>query len=109
MRWKTMGGNEMSIIINGKITLKDVIPVVLQLSEIEQEELKQILEKRKPVNWNEEWERVTTRFHRAFERWPQEEVEADFQQALNYWEIGAGNCRLWELMHYSRSIKCTPN
>jgi len=73
----------MSIIVKGKITLEDVIPVVLQLSDIEQEELQQILQKREPLNWNEEWEKVTTRFHQAFERWPQEEVEADFQKALD--------------------------
>ncbi len=73
----------MSIIIKGKVTLQDVIPVVMELSEIEQEELKQILEKRKSLNWNEEWEKVTTRFHQAFEHWPQEEVEADFQKALD--------------------------
>lgn len=73
----------MSIIVKGKVTLKDVIPVVLQLSEIEQEELKQILQKRKPLNWNEEWEKVITRFHQAFERWPQKEVEADLQKALD--------------------------
>ena len=73
----------MSIIVKGKVTLKDVIPVVLQLSEIEQEELKQILQKRKPLNWNEEWEKVITRFHQAFEHWPQEEVEADLQKGLD--------------------------
>ena len=73
----------MSITVKGKVTLQDVIPVVMELSEIEQEELKQILQKRKPINWNEEWERVTTRFHQAFERWPQEEVEADLQKALD--------------------------
>ena len=73
----------MSIIVNGKVTLEDIIPVVLQLSEIEQEELKQVLQKRKPLNWTEEWEEVTTRFHQAFEHWPQEEVEADFQRALD--------------------------
>ena len=54
----------------------------MQLSQIEQEELKQILQKRKPLNWNEEWEKVTTQFHQAFERRPQEEVEVDFQKAL---------------------------
>ena len=73
----------MSIIIKGKVTLEEIIPAVLQLSQIEQEELKQILQKRKPLNWNEEWEKVTTQFHQAFERRPQEEVEADFQKALN--------------------------
>lgn len=73
----------MSTIIRGKVTLEDIIPVVLQLSEVEQEELKQILGKRKPVNWNEEWERVTTRFHQFFEHWPQEEVGSDFQKALD--------------------------
>jgi hypothetical protein len=57
--------------------------VVLKLSEVEQEEPKQILQKRKLLNWNEEWEKVTTRFYQAFERWPQEEVEADFQKALD--------------------------
>jgi len=73
----------VSIIINGKVTLEDIIPVVLKLSEVEQEELKQILEKRKPLNWVEEWEKVTARFHQVFEHWPQEEVEADFQKALD--------------------------
>ena len=73
----------MSIIVKGKVTLEDVIPVVLQLSDIEQEELQQILQKREPTNWNEEWEKVTTRFHQAFERSPQEEVEADLQKALD--------------------------
>jgi hypothetical protein len=73
----------MSIIVEGVVTLEDLIPVVLRLSEVEQEELKQILQKRKLLNWNEEWEKVTTRFHQAFERWPQEEVEADFQKALD--------------------------
>ena len=64
----------MSIIVQGKVTLEEIIPVVLQLSEIEQEELKQILQKRRPLNWNEEWDKVTAKFHRAFEHWPQEEV-----------------------------------
>jgi hypothetical protein len=73
----------MSIIVEGVVTLEDLITVVLRLSEVEQEELKQILQKRKLLNWNEEWEKVTTRFHQAFERWPQEEVEADFQKALD--------------------------
>ena len=73
----------MSIIVQGKVTLEEIIPVVLQLSEIEQEELKQILQKRRPLNWNEEWDKVTAKFHRAFEHWPQEEVEADFQKALD--------------------------
>jgi hypothetical protein len=73
----------VSIIVEGKVTLDDLIPVVLKLSEVEQEEPKQILQKRKLLNWNEEWEKVTTRFYQAFERWPQEEVEADFQKALD--------------------------
>ena len=73
----------MSITVEGRVTLQDVIPVVMELSEIEQEELKQILQKRKLINWNEEWEKVTTQFHQAFERWPQEEVEVDLQKALD--------------------------
>jgi hypothetical protein len=73
----------VSVIVKGRFTLADLIPVVLSLSEVEQEELKQILQKRKPLNWNKEWEEVTTLFHQAFEHWSQEEVEADFQKALD--------------------------
>ena len=69
--------------IRYKVPSEEIIPAVLQLPQIEQEELRQILEKRKPLNWDEEWEKVTTRFHQAFERRPQEEVEADFQKALD--------------------------
>jgi len=73
----------MSITISGDITLDEVIPIIDRLSDIEQEELRQLLEAKPKIDWYSEWEKVTTYFHSIFQKFPAQEVEADLAKALS--------------------------
>ena len=78
----------MSITVSGDITLNEVIPNTDRLSDIEQEELRQILEAKPKIDWHSEWEKVTTYFHSIFQKFPEQEVEADLDKALS--EVRSG-------------------
>lgn len=55
---------------------------------MEREELRQFLESKTRIDWKDEWEKVAAYFHKIFEKFPEEEVEADFARALN--EVRSG-------------------
>jgi hypothetical protein len=78
----------MSINISTDITLDEVIPIIDRLSDIEREELRQILESKPKIDWQSEWEKVTTYFHSIFLKFPKQEVEADLEKALS--EVRSG-------------------
>ena len=78
----------MSITISGDVTLDKVIPIVNRLSDIEQEELRQFLEAKPKIDWQAEWEKVASYFHSIFRKYPEREVEADLNKALN--EVRSG-------------------
>jgi anti-sigma factor RsiW len=78
----------MSISIPGSITLEEVIPLVDRLSDMEREALRQFIESKSHIDWSVEWDKVVAQFHRAFERFSEEEVEADLDRALS--EVRSG-------------------
>lgn len=78
----------MSIGISDVITLDEVIPLVDRLSKVEQEELRQFLENKIPIDWKAEWEKTAAHFRQMFAKFPEEEVEADLTSALS--EVRSG-------------------
>lgn len=78
----------MGISISDAVTLDDVITLVDRLSEVEREELRQILERKSPIDWKVEWEKTVAHFHQIFAKFPEAEVEADFARALK--EVRSG-------------------
>jgi len=78
----------MSISIPGSITLEEVIPLVDRLSDVEREVLRQFIESKSRIDWSAEWDKVVAQFHSAFERFSEEEVEADLARALS--EVRSG-------------------
>jgi len=78
----------MGISISETVTLDDVIPLVDRLSVVEREELRQILERKPPIDWKAEWEKTVAHFHQIFAKFPEAEVEADFAKALK--EVRSG-------------------
>ena len=72
----------MSVTISGDITLDKVIPIVDRLSEIEREELRQLLETKPKIDWQVEWDKMAAYFHTIFQKFPEQEVEADLDKAL---------------------------
>ena len=73
----------MSIKIEGSVSLDDVIPLINILTDIEQEELRQFLSAKPRINWEEEWEKIVAFFQRKFSQFPETEVIADLDNALN--------------------------
>ncbi len=78
----------MDAIYSEAVTLNEVIPLVDRLNAVEREELRQFLESKTRIDWKDEWEKVAAYFHKIFEKFPEEEVEADFARALN--EVRSG-------------------
>ena len=70
----------MSTTISDKISLDRVIPLVDLLSDVEREELRQLLAAKPPIDWQSEWDNVVSYFHTVFKKFPQDEVEADFNK-----------------------------
>lgn len=73
----------MSVQVSGEISLDQVIPLIDQLSEVEQEELRQFLATKPKIDWQAEWDAVVDYFQSIFKRFPAEDVEADLRKALN--------------------------
>lgn len=73
----------MRIEVTEEITLEEVIPLVNRLSEIEREELRQFLTFKTKIDWQKEWEKVISYFHKLFEKYSEEEVVNDFEKALD--------------------------
>lgn len=69
--------------VTEEITLDEVIPLVNRLSEIEREELRQFLTSKTKIDWQKEWEKVISYFHKLFEKYSEEEVVNDFEKALD--------------------------
>jgi anti-sigma factor RsiW len=70
------------------VTLDEVIPLVDRLSEVEREELRQLLETKTHIDWKAEWEKTVAYFHKAFAKHSEEEIEADLDKALS--EVRSG-------------------
>jgi len=73
----------MRIEVTEEITLEEVIPLVNRLSEIEREELRQFLTFKTKIDWQKEWEKVISYFHKLFEKYSEEEVINDFEKVLD--------------------------
>ncbi|GEM_PF-2798954 len=73
----------MSISVSEVVTLREVIPLVDRLSEVEREELRQFLESKTRIDWKAEWEKTVAHFRQVFAEFSEEEVEADLSRALN--------------------------
>jgi len=72
----------MGISLSGDITLDEIIPIIDRLSDVEREELRQLLEAKPRINWQSEWEKVTSYFHSIFQKCPEREVQSDLEKAL---------------------------
>lgn len=72
----------MSLTITGDITLDKIIPLIDQLSNVEREELRQFLEAKPKINWQDEWEKVVTYFQSIFIKFPEKEIKVDFNKAI---------------------------
>jgi anti-sigma factor RsiW len=73
----------MGISVSEVVTLREVIPLVDRLSEVEREELRQFLESKTRIDWKAEWEKTVAHFRQVFAEFSEEEVEADLSRALN--------------------------
>ncbi len=73
----------MGISVSEVVTLREVIPLVDRLSEVEREELRQFLESKTRIDWKAEWEKTVAHFREVFAEFSEEEVEADLSRALN--------------------------
>jgi anti-sigma factor RsiW len=78
----------MGISVSEVITLREVIPLVDRLSEVEREELRQFLESKTRIDWKAEWEKAVAHFRQVFAEFSEEEVEADLSRAL--YEVRSG-------------------
>ena len=78
----------MDAVYSDAVTLNEVIPLVDRLNAVEREELRQFLESKTRIDWKAEWEKAAACFHKIFEKFPEEEVEADFAKALT--EVRSG-------------------
>jgi len=78
----------MSVIVSDEIRLDEVIPLIERLSDVEREELRQILEVKPKIDWQVEWEQAAAYFHSIFQKFSEEEVEADLDKALR--EVRSG-------------------
>jgi anti-sigma factor RsiW len=78
----------MGISVSEVVTLREVIPLVDRLSEVEREELRQFLESKTRIDWKAEWEKTVAHFRQVFAKFSEEEVEADLSRALN--EVRSG-------------------
>ncbi len=78
----------MGISVSEVVTLREVIPLVDRLSEVEREELRQFLESKTRIDWKAEWEKTVAHFRQVFAEFSEEEVEADLSRALN--EVRSG-------------------
>jgi len=73
----------MGVQVSGEISLDLVIPLINQLSKVEQEELRQFLAAKPKIDWQAEWEAVVDYFLSIFKKFPENEVDADLKKALN--------------------------
>ncbi|MCI0698956.1 hypothetical protein L0337_44010 [candidate division KSB1 bacterium] len=78
----------MGISVSEVVTLREVIPLVDRLSEVEREELRQFLESKTRIDWKAEWEKTVAHFHQIFAKFSDEEIEKDLTRALN--EVRSG-------------------
>jgi anti-sigma factor RsiW len=81
----------MGISVSEVVTLREVIPLVDRLSEVEREELRQFLESTTRIDWQAEWEKTVAHFQQIFAEYSEKEVEADWSRALNEVRSGRTN------------------
>ena len=67
--------------ISEPITLEKLLPLIQQLSQVERENLRKLLDTDAEL-WQEKWEDISAHFHEAFANTPEDEVIRDFDEAL---------------------------